>query len=73
MDSVNKKAGWFEKINFAKTLAEYKKDYPKTFYTRYALVMNEQIAENNVTPSVKGWFSRFLYKRYLRENFCFRA
>ena len=72
MDKVNKKAGWLEKINFVKTLAEYKKDYPKTFNARYALIMNEQIIEDDVTSSVKGWFKRFSYKRLIKKGFSFK-
>ena len=72
MDSVNPKATWLSKINFAKTLAEYKKDYPKSFFARYALIMNGQIENDTVTSRVKGWFSRFSYKRLIKDGFSFK-
>ena len=72
MDHVTSKAGWFEKINFVKTLTEYKKDYPKSFYVRYLLIMNNQIEEESVTPRVKNWFKRFSYKQLIKNGFCYK-
>ena len=72
MDKVTPKAGWYAKINYAKTLAEYKKDYPKTFFARYALIMNGEIQEDNITSRIKGWFSRLSYKRLIKNGFCFK-
>lgn len=72
MDRVNPKASWLSKINFVKTLAEYKNDYPKTFFARYALIMNGQIEDDNVTSRVKGWLSRFSYKRLIKNGFGFK-
>jgi len=72
MDKVNPKAGWFEKINFVKTLKEYKKDYPKTFNVRYALIMQNQITEEKVTPRVKNWFRRIAYKTLIKNGFKFK-
>ena len=69
MDKVNPKSSWLEKINFAKTLKEYKKDYPKTFNVRYALIMQNQIKEGEVTRKVKNWFSRFSYKLLIKDVF----
>ena len=72
MDGVNKKADWLQKINYAKTIAEYKKDYPKSFFARYSLILDGQILENEVTPRVKCWFNRFVYKRFIKNGFCFK-
>ena len=69
---VTHKASWYNKINFAKTLAEYKKDYPKTFYARYMLILNEQIKEGEITPKVKNWFKRFSYKKLIKNGFSFK-
>ena len=71
-DCVKEKAGWFEKINFVKTLAEYKKDYPKTFYARYMLILNGQIEEGKVSSRVSNWFKRFSYKRLIKGGFSFK-
>lgn len=72
IDSTTPKADWYEKINYAKTLNEYRKDYPKTFFTRYTLIMNDQIKEGNVTPKVKNWFKRLSYKFMIKNGFCFK-
>ena len=72
LDKVNGKASWQKKINIAKTVDEYKKDYPKTFYTRYFLLINHQIDKNGVTPSIKNKFKRTLYKMLLKGNFSFK-
>lgn len=72
MDNVTPKAGWTEKINFSRTLGEYKADYPKTFYTRYWLIMNSQIKEGSVTSKVKSWYKRFFYKKLLKGSFGFK-
>ena len=72
MDNVTPKADWSSKINYAKTLAEYKKDYPKTFFARYALIMNGQIDDDSVTSRAKGWFNRFSYKRLIKKGFSFK-
>lgn len=72
MDKVTLKPNWYEKINFMKTVCEYAKDYPKTILTRYKLVMDNQIREEEVTPNVKGWFKRFTYKKLIRGNFKFK-
>ena len=72
MDNVTPKADWLSKINYAKTLAEYKKDYPKTFFARYALIMNGQIDDDSVTSRAKGWFNRFSYKRLIKKGFSFK-
>ena len=72
MDKVKQKAGWFEKINFAKTLGEYQKLYPKTFYARYSLIMHNQISEDGVTSAVSGLFKRFIYKMLIKGKFGFK-
>lgn len=72
MDNVTQKADWFSKINFAKTLGEYKKDYPKSFYVRYYLIMKNQIKDGEVTTRVKGWFKRFSYKRLIKSGYSFK-
>ena len=63
---------WFEKINFAKTIKEYKKDYPKTFNVRYELIMQNQITEGKVTPKVRNWFRRITYKMLIKNGFKFK-
>ena len=72
MDKVKQKAGWFEKINFAKTLGEYQKLYPKTFYTRYSLILHNHISEDCVTSAVSGLFKRFIYKMLIKGKFGFK-
>ena len=72
MDNVTPKASWLEKVNFAKTLGEYKLDYPKTFYARYWLIMNSHIEEGSVTSKVKHWYNRFFYKRLIKGHFGFK-
>lgn len=72
MNETKPKADWFDKINFAKTISEYQKDYPKSFYTRYSLIANGQINKSKVTPKLKSWFKRFSYKILLRGKFIFK-
>jgi hypothetical protein len=72
MDKVTLKPSWFEKINFAKPISEFKKDYPKTILTRYKLVMDNQIREGEVTPKVSGWLKRFTYKMLINGKFKFK-
>ncbi|MEE3348798.1 MAG: hypothetical protein VZR09_02040 [Candidatus Gastranaerophilaceae bacterium] len=71
-DSVTPKAGWLDKLRFAKTIAEYKTDYPNTFAARYWLIMNSQIKEDSVTLRVKPWCKRFFYKRLIKNHFGFK-
>lgn len=71
-DNVTRKAGWLDKLRFAKTIAEYKADYPKTFATRYWLIMNSQIQEDAVTSRVKPFYNRFFYKRLIKNHFGFK-
>ena len=72
MDEVTLKPSWYEKINFAKTISEYKKDYPKTILARYKLIKNDQIREGEVTKRVSGWWKRFTYKMLIKGNFNFK-
>lgn len=69
---VRPKASWFEKISIAKTIAEYQKKYPKTFYARYSLITDKQINETNITPRVKNWFKRLSYKMLINGIFSFK-
>ena len=72
MKEIKPKATWFEKINFAKMISEYLKDYPKSFYTRYSLLSEGQINETKVTPRVEGWFKRFSYKMLMKGKLRFK-
>ena len=72
MDKVSEKADWSEKVNYAKTVEEYKKDYPKTFNARLRLLFDGQIEDENVTSRVSGWFKRFSYKRLIKKGFSFK-
>ena len=69
---VTPKADWHEKINYAKTMAEYRKDYPKTFNARYFLLSSEQISDGEVTPRIKNWFRRLFYKSLIKGKYCFK-
>lgn len=71
MDAVTPKAKWSDKIMYAKTNAEYRKLYPKSFNTRMALIMEGQIKDNAVTKKVSGFLERFAYFPYVDKTFSF--
>ena len=72
MDRVTPKASWKDKINFLKTTQEYERIYPKTFYTRYLLIANNHIKENEIAKRVGGMFRRLYYKWFIKGCFHFK-
>lgn len=63
---VTKKTSWKSKVIFAKTLDEYEKLYPKTIKVRMALIMDNRIKDNVVTPKLTNIFKKFKYLRKIK-------